>query len=239
MLLSEIKTKDNDKTITAKIYITQADNDKYFGQKLPTWRDAFCYISRKVTLMSDPDEIYDDGEYGILKTQNGQALIVTGDPKTGMDVGGIYKPKLSEAMLQTVKADDLWDQNADNIAEYRSVTQYQVRPIADSSPTKYEAFSINGSKSTAFGEFNSIELAKVLQPIRPNQTPDAEGFITYVDPMKVEAFQYNGEPCKIELDNTLTVKLSKGDYVERTVKGSTFKYSVEDENTFESTLRKS
>jgi hypothetical protein len=147
--------------------------------------------------------------------------------------------KLAEGVLQTVKSDDLWGQNQSNIADYQSITQYQVRPIPDSSPTKYEAFSVNGAKSTPFGVFNSYELSKTLEPIRPNQTPDVEGFTTYVDPLAVEAFQYTGEPCKLELSNILTVQLGKGDYVIRSVKGSTFEYSVEDENTFESTLRKS
>jgi len=36
------------KSTQQKIYISQIDNDNYFEQKLPTWRDGFCYISRTV-----------------------------------------------------------------------------------------------------------------------------------------------------------------------------------------------
>jgi hypothetical protein len=59
----------------AKIYITQRSNDKYFAQKLPTFRNGFCYIERKVTFISDPDGVYDEGEYGYINVQ-GQKVIV-------------------------------------------------------------------------------------------------------------------------------------------------------------------
>jgi hypothetical protein len=50
----------------SKIYITQRDNDRFFKQKLPTWRNGFCYIQRKVTLESDPHDVYPEGEYGYI-----------------------------------------------------------------------------------------------------------------------------------------------------------------------------
>jgi hypothetical protein len=124
------------------------------------------------------------------------------------------------------------------ISEYVSTTIYQVRPIPDTKPTLYEVFSVLADKSTPFGKFNAAELAKTLKPIRPNQTPDVEGFTTYIDPLAVEAFKYTGEPIKLELDDQ-TVQLDKGDYVIRAVKGSSFTFSSEDAITFESTLKKS
>ena len=30
------------------IYISQEDNDAYFNQRLPTWRDGYCYIKRSI-----------------------------------------------------------------------------------------------------------------------------------------------------------------------------------------------
>ncbi len=60
-----------------KIYITQADNDQHFSQRLPTWRNGFCYITRKVTFIEDPDGAYDFGEYGQIKV-NGQLVTVVG-----------------------------------------------------------------------------------------------------------------------------------------------------------------
>jgi hypothetical protein len=46
----------------SKIFIVQRDNDKYFKQKLPTWRNGFCEIVRNVTIEKDPHDIYQDGE---------------------------------------------------------------------------------------------------------------------------------------------------------------------------------
>jgi hypothetical protein len=48
----------------SEIHITQRDNDKYFKQKLPTFRNGFCKIQRKVTFEADPNEVYEDGEWG-------------------------------------------------------------------------------------------------------------------------------------------------------------------------------
>ena len=59
----------------SKIYLTQKANDKYFAQKLPTFRNGFCYIERNVTFIPDPSEVYDEGEYGYIKVQ-GQKVIV-------------------------------------------------------------------------------------------------------------------------------------------------------------------
>lgn len=58
-----------------KIYITSKDNDQ-FGQKLPTFRDGFCYIERNVKIIDDPDGIYDKGEYGTVKICGKTAIVV-------------------------------------------------------------------------------------------------------------------------------------------------------------------
>jgi len=58
-----------------RIYITQRDNDKYFAQKLPTFRNGFCWINRKVTFVVDPSGVYFEGEYGYI-TVKGQKVFV-------------------------------------------------------------------------------------------------------------------------------------------------------------------
>lgn len=88
MKLSEILEKP--RTASAKIYITQRDNERYFSNKFPTARDGFCYITRKVTIIPDPQEIWDDGEYGIIKA-SGKTLIVTGEPEE-MEIWGEQSP---------------------------------------------------------------------------------------------------------------------------------------------------
>lgn len=65
--------------ISAKIYVTQKNNDKYFDQKLPTFRNGFTYITRMVTLEDDPDGVYDHGEYGYI-TVNQKKVYVLGGP---------------------------------------------------------------------------------------------------------------------------------------------------------------
>ena len=60
----------------SKIFITQRDNDKYFKQKMPTWRNGFCEIVRNVTIEKDPHNIYLDGEWGYI-TVHGRKIYVT------------------------------------------------------------------------------------------------------------------------------------------------------------------
>lgn len=59
----------------AKIYVTQRNNDEYFAQKLPTFRNGFCWIERKVTFTQDPSGVYFDGEYGYI-TVKGEKVFV-------------------------------------------------------------------------------------------------------------------------------------------------------------------
>ena len=65
----------------SKIYVTQRDNDRYFGQKLPTFRNGFCYIERVVTIEPDPSGAFDDGEWGYI-TVGKKKVYVFGDEKS-------------------------------------------------------------------------------------------------------------------------------------------------------------
>ena len=62
----------------SRIYVTQEDNDKYFKQKLPTFRNGFCYITRVVTLEPDPSGAFAEGEWGYI-TVGKQKVYVYGD----------------------------------------------------------------------------------------------------------------------------------------------------------------
>jgi hypothetical protein len=83
-------TRRRTPTIKAKIHVTQAENDEYFGQKLPTWRNGFCFIERTVTVSDDPIDMYAQGEYGTIRV-GGRLVIVAGDPATGMEILGEKK----------------------------------------------------------------------------------------------------------------------------------------------------
>lgn len=169
--------------------------------------------------------------------------IRSGKDRTAFDdikndfIGVARRIKVKEETLETIDAEELWDQSSGDSSTYVSNATYLVRPIKGSSPTQYEAFLVVGDKRTPFGKFNAVELKQTLKPIRANQTPDAEGFITYTDPTEVEAFKYSGEPIKVKI-GVDTSQISKGDYLVRTVKGDNFEYHVEDGSDFESTLKK-
>lgn len=147
-------------------------------------------------------------------------------------------PAINEEALETFTAEDLWSENADSAAWYISNTQYLVRPIKDTSPVKYEAFAIEGSTKMPFGKFTADELKNTLEPIRSGQKPDAEGFTTYVDPNKVQAFQYQGDPVKVLLGKEGGARLSAGDYLVRSNDGNNFMYAVDRAAAFEATLTK-
>lgn len=70
----------NGTSSTQKIYVTQKDNDKYFSQKLSTFRNGFTRITKKVTFESDPDEVYGEGEFGYI-TVGSQKIYVNSSGK--------------------------------------------------------------------------------------------------------------------------------------------------------------
>jgi hypothetical protein len=158
----------------------------------------------------------------------------------GMDKRGTETrvQPINEEALETKNIEDLWDENKDDSSFYMNSTQYMVRPIKDSSPTQYEAFSVTGDQRKPFGKFTTAELKATLEPIRPDQTPDAEGFTTYVDPDRVEAIKYKGEAMKVMI-NKIGQRLNNGDFIVRSNDGNDFEYAIEQPSEFSATLVKS
>jgi hypothetical protein len=68
-------------TIKRRIYVSHKENMRYWGGKLPTWRNAFCYIERSVTPVQDAAGIWDNCVQ--LKTPSGAVVIVDGDEIVG------------------------------------------------------------------------------------------------------------------------------------------------------------
>lgn len=147
------------------------------------------------------------------------------------------KNVLNEEALNAVIASDLWAEQGADAIEYRNAATYMVRQVKDSDPAKFEAFK-EKDLSKRYGLFTKQELGDMLQPIRPNQQPDVEGFTTYVDPGRVEAFKYTGDPLKITLGKEGGVRLNKGDYLIRTAGGNDFTYSTEPGSQFDSMMVK-
>lgn len=153
-------------------------------------------------------------------------------------IGGPFeKYPLTEEALDTKKAEDLWAENKDSVAEYQAATTYDVRKIKNSVPSKYEVFANMGTTRKPYGTFDAIGLKTALTPIRPNQTPDAEGFVTYVSNDKVEAYQHTGDAVKVMLGK-VGARLNKGDYLVRSNDGNDFQYSIEPASSFEASMKK-
>lgn len=165
----------------------------------------------------------------------GKDRVAFDDVKDDM-IGVAKRTAVREEALEIKDAEELWGEG--DATSYVSTATYMVRPIKGTEPVKFEVFSVVGDERKPFGKFDARELRQTLKPIRANQTPDVEGFVTYTDPTEVEAFKYAGEPIRVKLDDTQTVQLNKGDYLVRTVKGNNFEYNVEADSDFESTLKK-
>lgn len=73
-------------TLKAKIYVTQRDNDKYFNQRLPTFRKGFCEITRNVSLELDPNGIWQPGEYGFITTNNRKIIVTRGSVESSFEI---------------------------------------------------------------------------------------------------------------------------------------------------------
>lgn len=158
------------------------------------------------------------------------------EPKIKDEMVGNAKVVKEEA-LDTKKAEDVWSENSDSASSYRTSTTYEVRKIKDTDPPKYEVFSVNGTTRKPYGKMDAVQLKSALQPIRPNQTPDAEGFTTYVGNDSTEAFRYDGDPVKVMLGD-VGARLNKGDYLVRTNDGNDFVYSVQTASSFEGSMKK-
>ena len=61
-----------------KLFVTGSDNYKYFKNTLPTRRWDYCEIVRNVTIIPDPVNVYQDGEYGFV-TVFGRKIFVKCD----------------------------------------------------------------------------------------------------------------------------------------------------------------
>jgi len=80
-------------TIKRRIYVSHEENMRYWGGKLPTWRNAFCYIERSVTPVQDAAGIWDNCVR--LKTPSGAVVIVDGEEIVGRFASGCCRQTTS------------------------------------------------------------------------------------------------------------------------------------------------
>jgi len=147
--------------------------------------------------------------------------------------------KLFEEPIETRSAEELWQENEGNSAQYITTTVYYVRPIADKK-NMFEVLYDEQGKRKTYGTMSKEDLDASFALMRPNQQPDAEGFLTYRSADVYDAFKYTGDPVKVTLGASkddespggMTVKLNKGDYMLRQDNGDEFTYTVERANYF-------
>lgn len=148
--------------------------------------------------------------------------------------------KLFEEPIETKAAEELWAENEGDATQYITTTVYFVRPIADKK-NMFEVLYDEQGKRKSYGTMSKEDLDAAFAPMRPNQKPDAEGFLTYRSGDVYDAFKYNGDPVKVTLSTSAggetppggqTIKLSKGDFVLRQDTGDEFAYTVEKANYF-------
>lgn len=139
---------------------------------------------------------------------------------------------LREEAIEVKPAADVWQDGKDSVKSYIATAVYQVRQIEDSDPVKWEVYTDKDGSRKLVGKFDTADLEEMYVPVRPNQKEDAEGYTMYRDNTEVEAFKYDGDTIKVDLDGK-TKKLVNGDYLIRETDDDNFVYSVQSAKYFE------
>lgn len=139
---------------------------------------------------------------------------------------------ISEEAIETVLASDLWKENKDSAKTYIPQGTFMVKKVKDSDPTEYEVYTDASGKRKLVAKMDAEELEGAYVPVRSNQKEDAEGFTIYRAAEDVEAFKYEGDTVKVDLEGS-TKTLKKGDYLIRQTEDDEFTYDVQDADDFE------
>lgn len=143
---------------------------------------------------------------------------------------------LYEEEIPTKPASEVWDENKDSASEYISNVEYFVRRPEGSE--KFEVTVVQGTERKPFAVLSRQDLDAGFTPIRPNQTPDAEGYTQYRDLKEVIALKYTGDTVKVDVGADVPALLKKGDYLIRKAQGNNFAYEVKPAKDFEEVYTK-
>ena len=139
---------------------------------------------------------------------------------------------LREEAIESKLAADVWKENKDKAKTYITNVTYLAREVKESDPKKYEVYKDVDGKRKSVGKFETDDFEAAYVPVRANQKEDAEGYKMYRDAGDIEAFKYDGDTIKVDLEGE-TGKLKKGDYLIRSTEGDNFVYSIETAKFFE------
>jgi hypothetical protein len=146
---------------------------------------------------------------------------------------------LKEEPIPIRSAEELWQENGSDGTQYITTTVYFARPVQGKRDA-YDVFYDQQGKRKKYGTMNEEDLNAAFAPLRPNQKPDAEGFLSYRSADVYDAFKYSGDPVRVTLGEEPpeeaaaadTVKLNRGDYLLRQDDGKNFTYSIEKDAYF-------
>lgn len=139
---------------------------------------------------------------------------------------------LHEEAIEVKFASDVWKEAKDEAKTFITTEVFYVKEIEGSDPTKYEVYSDKENKRKLVGKMDKEDLEASYVPVRASQAEDAEGYKMYRSSDEVEAFKYDGDTIKVDLEGQ-TSKLKKGDYLIRQSDEDEFTYTVESAKYFE------
>lgn len=138
---------------------------------------------------------------------------------------------ITEEAIETLLASDVWKEHKDDVKTFVPTATYMVKEIPGN-VTRYEVYSDESGTRKLVGKMDADKLEASYTPVRANQKEDAEGFTVYREALDVEAFKYDGDTVKLDLEGK-TKTIHNGDYLVRTATDDEFSYDVRSTEEFE------
>lgn len=144
---------------------------------------------------------------------------------------------LHEAELEVLPIEEYWGQHEGETTECVPSTIYLVKELDGRSTGYYQVYIEAQGKRKGPDQISKYQLDNNFTPVRPNQKPDAEGFMLYQSAKIVEAVKHSGPPIKLENGNIVQI-IKKGDYVVKQFDKNKFIFSIEKPSFFENSFSK-
>lgn len=144
---------------------------------------------------------------------------------------------LHEAELEVLSINQYWDQHETDAEEFVPSTIYLIKELDGRSTGRYQVYVEVQGKRSGPDLISKHQLDNNFTPVRPNQKPDAEGFMLYQSAKIVEALKHSGPPIKLENGNINQI-IKKGDYVVKQFDKNKFVFSIEKPSFFENSFSK-
>lgn len=144
---------------------------------------------------------------------------------------------LHEAELEVLPIEQYWDQHETEADEFIPSTIYLIKELDGRNTGKYQVYIEAQGKRRGPDLISKYQLDNNFIPVRPNQKPDAEGFVLYQSAKIVEAVKHSGPPMKLQ-NGSITQVIKKNDYVVKQFDKNKFSFSIEKPSFFENSFSK-